>query len=44
LVNYLEAVDAERQRLQAERGAVQVLSNRLISTVLLIKALGGAWD
>lgn len=44
LVNYLEAVDAERQRLHAERGAVQTLSNRLISTVLLIKALGGAWD
>lgn len=43
LVNYLEAVDAERQRLQAERGAVQVLSNRLSSIVLLIKALGGSW-
>jgi len=44
LVNYLEAVDAERQRLQAERGAVQILSNRLVSTVLLIKALGGSWE
>ena len=44
LVNYLEAVDAERQRLQAERGAVQLVSQRLISTVLLIKALGGGWN
>jgi multidrug efflux system outer membrane protein len=44
LVQYLEAVDAERQRLQAERGAVRILSQRLISTVLLVKALGGAWD
>jgi len=44
LVNYLEAVDAERQRLQAERGAVHVLSNRLSSIVLLIKALGGSWN
>jgi multidrug efflux system outer membrane protein len=44
LVNFLEAVDAERSRLQAERAAVQVLSERLLSTVLLIKALGGAWD
>jgi len=44
LVNYLEAVDAERQRLQAERGVVQILSHRLVSTVLLVKALGGAWN
>lgn len=44
LSSYLESVDAERQRLQAERGAVQVASDRLISTVLLIKALGGAWE
>lgn len=43
LVNYLEAVDAERQRLQAERTAVQILSSRLSSTVLLVKALGGEW-
>ena len=44
LVNYLESVDAERQRLQAERGAVQILSQRLISTALLIKSLGGSWQ
>lgn len=44
LVNYLEAVDAERQRLQAERTAVQILNSRLAATVLLIKALGGEWQ
>jgi len=44
LVNFLEVVDAERSRLQAERAAVQIESQRLISTVLLIKALGGSWD
>lgn len=44
LVNYLEVVDAERSRLQAERAAVQVLSDRLISTVLLVKAIGGGFD
>lgn len=44
LVNYLEVVDAERQRLQAELGAVRIKSEQLISTVLLIKALGGSWE
>jgi len=44
LVSYLEVVDAERQRLQAERGVVQILNQRLISTTLLVKALGGGWD
>jgi multidrug efflux system outer membrane protein len=44
LVNYLEVVDSERARLAAERGAVQILSQRLISSVVLIKALGGSWD
>ena len=43
LVSFLEVVDAERSRLQAERAATQVLSQRLLSTVLLIKALGGSW-
>ncbi len=43
LVNYLEVVDAERSRLQAERTAVQIRAQRLISTVLLIKSLGGSW-
>lgn len=44
LVNYLEVVDAERSRLQAERTAVQIRAQRLISTVLLIKSLGGSWN
>lgn len=44
LASFLDSIDAERQRLQAERASVRVASNRLISTVLLIKALGGAWD
>jgi multidrug efflux system outer membrane protein len=43
LVSYLEVADAERQRLQAERGATQLLGARLTATVLLVKALGGAW-
>ena len=44
LVNYLEVVDAERSRLQAEREAIRILNQRLASTILLIKALGGGWE
>ncbi|BCR06761.1 RND transporter [Desulfuromonas versatilis] len=44
LVSYLEVVDSQRTALQAERGAVQVLGQRLQSSVLLIKALGGGWE
>lgn len=43
LVSYLEVIDAERSRLQAEREAVRVLHQRLASVVLLIRALGGGW-
>ncbi len=44
LVSYLEVVDSERTALQAERGAVQTLGERMQTGVLLIKALGGGWD
>jgi multidrug efflux system outer membrane protein len=44
LTNYLLVIDAERTLLSAELTAAQVLEQRLISTVLLIKALGGGWD
>jgi len=44
LVSYLEVVDAQRTALQAERGSVQVLGERLQASVLLIKALGGSWE
>jgi outer membrane protein TolC len=36
-------VDAERSRLEAELGATQILSEQLISSIQLIKALGGGW-
>ncbi|MBN1586093.1 MAG: efflux transporter outer membrane subunit [Candidatus Omnitrophica bacterium] len=42
LVGYLEVVDAERSRLDAELSSARILRQRLISTVLLIKSLGGA--
>ena len=42
-VSYLEVVDAQRTALQSERAAVQILGQRLQTSVLLIKALGGGW-
>ncbi|MBZ0165821.1 MAG: efflux transporter outer membrane subunit [Candidatus Omnitrophica bacterium] len=43
LVTFLEVIDAERSRLDAELQATQIISQRLIATVQLIKSLGGAW-
>ena len=41
LYEVITVVDAQRTALQAERGSVQVLGERLRASVLLIKALGG---
>lgn len=43
LVNYLDVVDAERALLETEQNSVIILGNRYVSTVMLIKALGGGW-
>jgi len=42
--SYLEPLDAERSLLAAQRSAVQVMGNRYITTVQLVKALGGSWQ
>lgn len=44
LVTFLEVVDTERSRLEAETARVQFHTQRLVSTVLLVKALGGGWE
>jgi multidrug efflux system outer membrane protein len=44
VVSYLEVVDASRGALLAERNQVQIVGQRLIASVQLIKALGGGWD
>lgn len=44
LTNYLEVLDSERSRLAAESNLVNVLGFRYISTIQLIKALGGTWS
>lgn len=43
-MTFLEVVDAERSRLDAELEATQILNQRLISNVQLIKSLGGGWE
>ncbi|MBI1850685.1 MAG: efflux transporter outer membrane subunit [Planctomycetes bacterium] len=43
LVGYLQVIDAERTLLTNELASVQIQSQRFVSTVLLIKALGGGW-
>lgn len=43
LINYLDVVDAERQLLETEQLSASILGNRYVSTVMLIRALGGGW-
>ena len=43
LVSFLDVVDAERSRLDAERGVNAIRAERLALSVSLIKALGGEW-
>jgi NodT family efflux transporter outer membrane factor (OMF) lipoprotein len=44
LVTYLEVTTAQSAALNNERTAVDLLTRRMNSAVLLIKALGGGWD
>jgi len=43
LVSFLDVVDAERTRLDAERGVNAIRAERLAVSVSLVKALGGQW-
>ena len=43
LVSFLDVVDAERTRLDAERAANAIRAERLALSVSLIKAIGGQW-
>jgi multidrug efflux system outer membrane protein len=42
--SYLEYLDAQRNFLNSQRAQVQVQGNRYVTTVQLIRALGGRWD
>lgn len=43
-VDYFQVVDAQRISLSAQRSAVQALGQRYVTTVSLVRALGGGWD
>lgn len=42
--SYLELLDAQRNLATVERNAVQLRGDRAVTTVALIRALGGGWD
>ena len=44
LVSYLNVVYSEQTLLENERSEVQVSGQRLVATVVLVKALGGGWE
>jgi NodT family efflux transporter outer membrane factor (OMF) lipoprotein len=44
LVTYLDVITAQETLLDNQRLATQILGQRLITSVSLIKALGGGWD
>jgi multidrug efflux system outer membrane protein len=43
-VGYIDVIDSQRTELVAERAAAQVAGLRFVTTVQLIKALGGGWS
>ena len=43
LVGYLDVVYAQETELSNERTAAQISGERLVASVVLIKALGGGW-
>jgi len=44
LVTYLDVITAQEQALSNERLATQLLGQRLVTSVYLVKAVGGGWD
>ena len=44
LVNYLDVVSAQQNLLSNEQEAAIIHGQRLVTSVLLVKALGGGWD
>jgi len=42
--SYLDLLDSQRNLAAVERSAVQLRGNRAVTTVALIRSLGGGWD
>ena len=42
--SYLDLLDAQRNLAAAERNAVQLRGSRAVTTVALIRSLGGGWE
>ena len=42
--SYLDLLDAQRNLASVERAAVQLRGSRAVTTVALIRSLGGGWD
>jgi multidrug efflux system outer membrane protein len=43
-VNYFEVIDAQRTVLATERASAQLTAQRLLTSIALIKSLGGGWE
>jgi multidrug efflux system outer membrane protein len=44
LVGYLDVVNAQQNLLNSEQQSASIQGQRLVTSVLLVKALGGGWD
>ena len=44
LVSYLDVVTAQQTLLSSEQQLATIRGQRLVTSVLLVKALGGGWD
>jgi NodT family efflux transporter outer membrane factor (OMF) lipoprotein len=44
LVTYLDVINAQQNLLDTQRLSTQILGQRLVTSVNLVKALGGGWD
>ncbi len=44
LISYLDVIDSDRTILQQEQLAVQLKGSRMITSVELIRVLGGGWN